>query len=496
MGTRKTVQLMVILTILAWATQTLYKQWGFGGVMLPQGPARVETASAGAETLVAPAAEPTLLPSSEVAPAAAPAVAQTLAPAVGQRSPPTPVAEPMASATLELRDRAEAVGGQVTLRDACRWSRQDDAIISPFAGTVLLRMVEVPGVRKLTVEDVRAALHDEGLNVAALRFSGAAACAVTQGNVDPAEILREMRAEEETLVGDTKSLVLDPKTPAVPDAKTQPAAAPPPAPVPARAAQPARPGPDVIAGAPLPPAPAAVAQPPAPAPQPLVADVPQTQLRDVLVNDLLARLKLAKEDAKIEFDPRDNLYLSLTSPRCTFTIDSSRAAQLGPIAWDVSVKTDTSENTITVTANLSAWEDQLVLTRSLSPGQAILKNDLAPRRVLVETLAAAKVTDAQQAVGSVAARALKRGEVLTTDAIASPPVVRAGDFVTVSLKIGPTSVETVARALDTGSKGAAIRARNEATGQVYDVTLTGPGTGKVAPSPAPQQDVAAINPGS
>ena len=30
LGIRKTVQLMVILTILAWATQTLLAQWGFG----------------------------------------------------------------------------------------------------------------------------------------------------------------------------------------------------------------------------------------------------------------------------------------------------------------------------------------------------------------------------------------------------------------------------------------------------------------------------------
>ena len=30
LGPRKKVQLMVILTILAWATQTLFHQWGYG----------------------------------------------------------------------------------------------------------------------------------------------------------------------------------------------------------------------------------------------------------------------------------------------------------------------------------------------------------------------------------------------------------------------------------------------------------------------------------
>ena len=33
LGKKKTVQLMVILTILAWATQTLFHQWGYGAVI-------------------------------------------------------------------------------------------------------------------------------------------------------------------------------------------------------------------------------------------------------------------------------------------------------------------------------------------------------------------------------------------------------------------------------------------------------------------------------
>ena len=33
MTARKAVQLMVILTILAWATQTLFHQWGYGATI-------------------------------------------------------------------------------------------------------------------------------------------------------------------------------------------------------------------------------------------------------------------------------------------------------------------------------------------------------------------------------------------------------------------------------------------------------------------------------
>ena len=33
---RKQVQILIALTILAWATQTLFAQWGYGGLILPE----------------------------------------------------------------------------------------------------------------------------------------------------------------------------------------------------------------------------------------------------------------------------------------------------------------------------------------------------------------------------------------------------------------------------------------------------------------------------
>ena len=43
LGTRKTVQLLVILTILAWATQTLLHQWGFGDTTTALAPSSFAT---------------------------------------------------------------------------------------------------------------------------------------------------------------------------------------------------------------------------------------------------------------------------------------------------------------------------------------------------------------------------------------------------------------------------------------------------------------------
>jgi flagella basal body P-ring formation protein FlgA len=188
---------------------------------------------------------------------------------------------------------------------------------------------------------------------------------------------------------------------------------------------------------------------------------------------------MSKDDIQIEFDPHDEPTLELTSPRFTFQFDTSRAGGLGAIAWDVLIKNDQGQRRATVSAKLRAWEEQLVLTRPLSRGQAILKNDVVTRRVLVDKLTLDKLASREQAIGEVASRDLKRDEVLTAGVIAAPPAVQAGDFVTVALTIGQTEVQTVARALDAAPRGGTIRARNEANGQVYQVRVTGPGTGAV-----------------
>src|SRR5687767_5024757 len=86
---RKKVQLMVALTILAWATQTLFQQWGYGqGVP--------------AQTAPAPAAP------------------------VERFVPGT--ARFAAGATLELRGEATVVGPEVKLPQVCRWSGADAGV--------------------------------------------------------------------------------------------------------------------------------------------------------------------------------------------------------------------------------------------------------------------------------------------------------------------------------------------------------------------------------
>src|SRR3954452_12271553 len=102
---KKTVQLMVILTILAWATQTLFHQWGFGAeVGAPVGAAAGANVAAGA------------------------AQADRFVPGTPRFA---------AGATLELRGEATVYGPEVKLKQVCRWSARDAAVFANVSDLVL-----------------------------------------------------------------------------------------------------------------------------------------------------------------------------------------------------------------------------------------------------------------------------------------------------------------------------------------------------------------------
>src|SRR4051794_5564860 len=107
---KKTVQLLVILTIFAWATQTLLHQWGFGQEITPT------TQSAEPQERFVPG-----------------------------------TARFAAGATLEMRSEATIVGSEVKLKQVCRWSDADAGVFSPIADMILIRLGRGAPYRTLSV---------------------------------------------------------------------------------------------------------------------------------------------------------------------------------------------------------------------------------------------------------------------------------------------------------------------------------------------------------
>jgi flagella basal body P-ring formation protein FlgA len=141
----------------------------------------------------------------------------------------------------------------------------------------------------------------------------------------------------------------------------------------------------------------------------------------------------------------------------------------------------TTQVTAAPTTQPEYFEDQLIVTRSLSNGQSLARSDVATQRVRVVAPGATQATlTIEDVIGQAAARDLRAGETLTSNDLKAAQAIVAGQFMTVSLKIGPDqNVETVAKALNNGAPGETIEAKNEATGEVYNIKITGPNAGAV-----------------
>jgi flagella basal body P-ring formation protein FlgA len=404
---RKKVQFLIALTLLAWATQTLLHQWARG----------------------------------QDAPAPEPVATERFVPGTARFA---------AGATLEMRAEATVSGSEVKLRQICRWADSDREAFAPVAELTIARLTGSAPFQAVTLDEIRQTLHDAGVNLAVVRFSGPTSCTVARSDVQ----YDEKTALQQWI-----------------DAREgkAPAAAPGPAPAPGT-----RPAPQAAAEAPAPAAvkPAAVAEPAV------------RSLRELLQADAAVRLSVPAEQLQITFNPADEKILNLAEPQFKFNLEPRRLFGLGDVAWDVLIVTETGTKKVPVAATARAWQRQLVLNRPLAYRQVIRADDLIERRALVDRLPDEPLLTFNQAVGQEAARDLKPGTVLTSRMVDPVALAKSGQFITVTLAQGNVRVKTVARAMEGGSFGQSIRVKNEATLETYEVVLTGPQEGTISPPPA------------
>ncbi|MDQ3441569.1 MAG: flagellar basal body P-ring formation chaperone FlgA [Planctomycetota bacterium] len=404
---------MVILTILAWATQTLMSQWGYG-----------------ATPAVAEAKEPQN-------------AAESFVPAArsdggGAKS---------STATLEIRGEATVIGGDVKLKQICRWNAKDNAFFSPFADLVITRLDANAPYRSLTVPQLKELLHDAGVNLSNINFSGAVTCTIDRSDiaVDEKDALQKWRAAKE---GAGKE----------PIAQDAPVIQPLP--------QPAleQPGADGAAQD---------------APPLLASEGPFHTLRDILTEELAGRLNVDPKSLQVSFNPKDEKALILSEPQFRFQVVPQRAKNLGAVSWEVQVITDTGIQKVAISGMAKAWQEQIVLAKPISARQLIREEDVTDKRTLVDKLDDQPLLTREQVVGNQSARDLKPGAVFTAKMVEPVPLARPGQFVTITLTTANVKVKTVARAMESGSYGQTIRVKNEATKEIYEVILTGPQTAEM-----------------
>lgn len=382
---RQTIRLLVGLTILAWATQTLFHQWGFS----------------------APPPEEHFATNSSVR-----------------------------AARLELRREATIYGREIHLKQVCRWSSSDDAAFAPLADLVIGRFDASVAFTSLGHREIKSVLNDAGLNIAMLQLSGATSCTVTRGDAqsDSADALNEWTKARQ---GENKAVL--------------PAAGP------------------VIHASTTPTEHASLTS---------AATVPQgptRSLSDLLRADAAQRLQLAPDDLQITFASTDQATVSLAEPQYTFAVSPRRVRDLGQVIWDVTISGAAQKpRTVSITGTAQAWRRELVVERPLAHKQIIKPEDVAERRTLADRMPTTPLLDASQAINQLANRELKPGTVITAAMVDPVPLAKPGQLISVNARHGVVQITTVARAMEGGAYGEAIRVRNETTRDVYTVVLTGP----------------------
>jgi flagella basal body P-ring formation protein FlgA len=427
---RKTVHLMIALTLLAWATQLLFASWARGEEP-PQSPiAQVPVELGGNEKWVPG----------------------------GERF--------YAGATLELRGEVNLIGEEVKLKQVARWADADKTAFDPIADLVLFRLPRKSPYRTITVRELRDTLHDAGVNLAVLRFAGATSCTVARTDVkfDERTALEEWVASKEA-------------------ATTKPAL------IQALTTRPAMPPAVVVENAtPVEATPAAFA----PAASAVEAKTYKT-LKDSVVAEASSRLNIPADQLQLHFNPADEKLLNLTEPHFQFNVASPRNKNLGEVTWDITVVADGQKQKATLTADLKAWQNQLIVNKPLGYRMVIRDGDVIDRRTLVDRISEDPLVTREQVVGQMAGRELKSGTVLTARLIEPTILVKSGQLVSVTLTQGAIRAKSVARATEQGTIGQTIRVKNEVTGNMFDVVVTGPQTAKLPPS-GEKPDVAAILP--
>jgi flagella basal body P-ring formation protein FlgA len=348
-------------------------------------------------------------------------------------------------ATLELRPDAVIFGAAIHLKQLCRWSSADGPTMTPVAELTVAQFTRTSRRLSITLDQLRATLQDAGVNLAAVRFEGAMSCTVTRGDADSAagDDGTDPAALQQWIAG-----------------ASQAGATPSSSPTPATNGGPP----------PLPVAPAGSTQ---------------RTLHDLLMTDLSQRLNLPVEVLEVNFDPKDRAVLNLSQPNFQFDVHPRMVRDLGDVSWAVTILSGgagggaasgggVGSQRVAIGAQVRAWQDQLVTARSVSYGQVLREQDVEARRVLIDSLPDTPVLSREQVVGQQAARDLQPGMVMTARLVQAVPLAKSGQYVTVTLNSGTVQIRTVARALEAGSYGQAIKVKDEATREEFEVTLVGP----------------------
>jgi len=180
--------------------------------------------------------------------------------------------------------------------------------------------------------------------------------------------------------------------------------------------------------------------------------------------------------------------IGLGDPQFDLTVSSSRPAPAckGQVAVEaIDTRQPARMRFVARCPDGNGWRHDFVVRARISALVAVTAAPVAANRELSEadvTLERRDITQVRdpigmldEAVGQSSRRSLRAGEVLRASQLVAPIVVKRGEAVVMTARQDGIEVSMAGEALDAGARGAVVRVKNSASGQVVRMRVLGAG---------------------
>jgi flagella basal body P-ring formation protein FlgA len=335
-----------------------------------------------------------------------------------------------AAVNVELRERVAPHASVVRLADVADVTAADRQVARKLAATPLMPLPASGTERFLTVREIQDMLAVQGVDIGDVRFGGAAQVAITAA--DDGEIV-------------------------------------------ARSAKPSRPTDPVMNRHAAILSGATIARPAS-----TRDDARSVELRQLLKATITNYLntKSGKIAAwKIELDVADLELERLNGSQSAPVCSGGSEPWTGRQRFLVSFSTAKGLEQFTVFAEVTPPPVPVVVAvRPIGRGDVIKAADVELRTVdtISKPMGQRAADSVEKLIGMESRQSIQAGDIILTDQLQAPIVVKRGELITITSQSGGIRVRTSARALHDGAQGELVQVESIGTKQKYDARIIGP----------------------
>jgi flagella basal body P-ring formation protein FlgA len=182
------------------------------------------------------------------------------------------------------------------------------------------------------------------------------------------------------------------------------------------------------------------------------------------------------DDLRVAFDtPVDPRRADLRAAEPVRLVSYSFNPQNGRFDALVLIACGTDDERLRLRGEVVETVSVATLTRSLSRGDVVGRDDVVVERLPRRQVGAVRPTDPEQIVGLAARRSLRAGQPVSQGDFARPLVVNRGDTVSIVFETAALTVTSRGQATESGAVGDLVGVLNPQSKRTIHATVAGPG---------------------